>query len=138
MADEETEIVWPDRDVELDDGRVVTVRELRAAQEDQLHGDLVPVRNAVQDLMGPHGEIGDLRKAIRRIIDEHGPRLSRLVRACTGLTAEDWDQISADDAASLKITWLAVHLGPFGATELAGAAMLGAIAASGRSSSQPH
>lgn len=135
MTDEEAEKVWPDQSVTLSDGRTVCVRQLRAAQEDERHNDVVPIRRAVREQIGGSQDAETISAGFYAILDDHGRALSRLVRACTDLTHGDWQNLTTDDLALLRITWLGVHLRPFAQLHMLVQTMTGAVVGSGGSSS---
>jgi hypothetical protein len=135
--EDEASIVWPDQTATLADGRDVLVRQLRAAQEDRHHADVVPIRRAIREQIGRADDADTVAAGFYAILDEHGPALSRLVRACTGLTDEDWESLTSDDLARLRITWLGVHLRPFAQLHLMVQMMVGAVASGGSSSPAP-
>lgn len=135
MTDEEAEKVWPDQSVTLSDGRTVCVRQLRAAQEDDLHADIVPIRRAVREQIGGASDADTISSGFYSILDDHGPALSRLVQACTDLTEADWKTLNSDDLAILRITWLGVHLRPFAQLHMLVQTMTGAVVGSGGSRS---
>ncbi len=125
---DESAIVWPDREVTLSNGSNVEVYQLRAAHEDRLHDDLVPIRQRVLEMVGHSDDPALISDSFWSIIDEHGPALSRLVRASTDLSEGDWNQLTSDDASDLKITWLAIHLRPFARLRLSVKAVSQALA----------
>jgi len=137
MGENEAQVLWPDQTVTLSDEREVTVCQLRAAQEERYHDDVVPIRRAIRDTIGHSDDPDEVTAAFYKILDEHGPSLSRLVRACTDLTGEDWETLTSHDLAHLRVTWLGVHLRPFAQLHMMVQVMTQAVVSAGSSSSAP-
>jgi hypothetical protein len=114
MADDEAQVVWPDRDVTLSDGTTVIVRELRAAEQDRHAETIAPVRQAVRTCIGTSEDPDVLERAFERLLDEHGQAISYLVRISSDMPELQWRALSSEDGDLLRVTWLAVHVGPFG------------------------
>jgi len=132
MSDD-ADTVFPYTTATLADGRAITVHQLTAAGEDRVRSDLEVIGQPMREAFSVIDDAEQTAQRLQGLVSDYGPQLSRLVRESTGLTPDDWEQITLEDALNLKLTWLGVHLRPLAYERMIVATMAHALSRGAKS-----
>lgn len=110
-AEREATILVPDVTFSLEDGREVTVRELRYAQARRLGPELRPFieRMAALAFKTPAESL----KALIQLPEDHPETFGRLLEASTGISLKDQEHLRDADGKTLEVFFWRVNQGFF-------------------------
>lgn len=110
-AQDEAALLWPEREVQLADGRKVTVREMTWGQSLRLARHWRPLADGLFELIGDGNAERDIEPdEVAALLEDHGDDALELLAACSDLDRNQAEGVGLVDGQTLLITWLGVHL----------------------------